>query len=349
MYDPNCEATNEQTIIAAHWECLRRNGEFRSLCDRWLKSEQFRNSFVLTPAYYNLKHHTPRCALDWMLRTAERVLLAQVQIVSMKWMVDSRFNFGPMVCHENFSPAALTRKNWQEFFSVEPMANPPPPLRVTQSWDCTPAPFQEQFRIAYGLANDFSEIGSRLQRHSEILRVAAQKLAAGDPLNETAIIADFLFRSGSELRDLREFSKVFAIPKRRYSEKQFNQLLRQIRDNFTASIPLLPTKTYDSHESYLGTAEDWRWFLDAEGMGLDVRKTVDLRKLSERYSEDLRHRAIRGKAPRRAKPHGFTGSKIPAKAIKNRRRTVKRHVLAIESWIHRTYPPQPFDADPQAL
>jgi hypothetical protein len=48
-YDPNCEATNEETVIAAHWECLRRNSEFCSLSERWLKSNDFRRTHALSP------------------------------------------------------------------------------------------------------------------------------------------------------------------------------------------------------------------------------------------------------------------------------------------------------------
>jgi hypothetical protein len=347
MYDPNCEETNEETVIAAHWECLRRNSEFRSLSERWLKSENFRHSYALTSDYHDLQHHTSRCALDWMLTTTQRVRLAKFQIENRKWIFDCRFNFGPLVCHENFPPVAVTRENWRKFYRVEPMPDPPPPIHVDQPWNKTADLFKEKFRIAYSSDYHFGEINPGLNSVADFLRNAGIRLAR-DSVKESPIIAPLLFKLGSELRDLAEFCKAYAIPKRRHSEKQFKSFLEQIRENFNASVPLIPTKTYDAHKSYLGTIEDWRWFLKAESMGLDVRKAADLRTLSERYSEDLRERAIRGKAPRRAKAHGFTGSKIPGKVIKNRRRTVKRHVLTIESWIRRTYPPQPTSAPAKA-
>jgi hypothetical protein len=147
-------------------------------------------------------------------------------------------------------------------------------------------------------------------------------------------------RCAWELRDLAEFSKVFKIPKCRYSEKRFKSFLGQIHDSFKASNLLLPTKTYDTHESYQGTTEDWLWFLEAERLDLDIRKSADCYKLAEIYSEKLRQRAMRGKAPRRAKAHGHTGSKFSSKVIKNRRSVVKQHVRTIEKWILAAYPRQ---------
>lgn len=348
MYDPNCEETDEETVIAAHWECLRRNSEFRSLAERWLKSEKFRFSFALTSDYHDLQHHTPRCALDWMLTTAQRLRLARFQIKNFKWIHDCRFNFGPIICQENFSPVALTQKNLSKYFQLAPLKHLPLPLRVDRPWGEAPDLFKKQFRVAYGSDYHFGEISQGLNSVAKFLRDAGVSLHR-DPLKNGPTIAPLLFKLGSEMRDLAEFCKIFAIPKLRYSEKRFKSFLEQIRENFHESVPLVPTKTYDAHKSYLGTVEDWRWYLEAESLGLDVRKAADLRKLSERYSEDLRQRAMRGKAPGRAKAHGHTGSKIPSNVIKNRRRTVKRHVLAIKSWIRRAYPPQSPGADAKAI
>src|SRR5258708_15321935 len=136
------------------------------------------------------------------------------------------------------------------------------------------------------------------------MAIAASKLAAGDPRKEMPIIAHYVGEFGRELHKLAEFTKVFKIPKSRYSEKRFRLFLGQIRDVFKVSNLLVPTKAYDTHKSFLGTAEDWHWFLEAERLGLDIRKWADLYALSQHYSEDLRQRTMRGKAPRRAKPHG---------------------------------------------
>lgn len=342
MYDPNFEATNEETVIAAHWECLRRNSEFRSLSERWLNSEEFRHSHALTSDYDDSQHHTPRCALDWMLTTAQRVRLANFQIKSFKWKRDSRFNFGPIICRGNFSPPALALNNWQEFFSVQPMPDPPRHVHVSQSWDRTSDLFKIQFRIAYDSHGNFGEVNPNLCELAKFLREAAQSLTQ-HPRKKSVGIANALFWLGNQVRDLAEFYKVFAISKRHHSEKQFKELLHQIRDNFNASVPLIPTKKYTTHKSYYGTPEDWRWFLEAERLGLDVQKSADLRKLSVRYSEVLR--AMRGKAPPLAKTHGFTGEKISGKLVKNRRSTVKRHVLAIQEWIRNAYPPEHFDCE----
>lgn len=339
-YDPNCEVTNAKSVVAGHWELLRRNKEFRALSARWLKSEVFRRSHALSPNYHDMQNHTPRCAWDWMLTAAQRVRLAEFQIENLHWLFDNDFNFGPIICRENFPPAKVTKKNWRKFLRVEPLPDAPPPITVGQSWNCTPDLFKQQFRLAYASANEFGEINARLQEHGNILARAASKLAAGDPLKEISVIADYLFALGSELRDLAEFSKVFNIPKCRYSEKRFKSFLGQIHDSFKTSNLLFPTKTYDTHESYQGTNEDWFWFLEAERLGLDIRKSADCYKLAEIYSGKLRERAMRGQAPRRAKAHGHTGSKFPSKVIKNRRSVVKQHVRTIEKWILTAYPRQ---------
>jgi len=329
-HNPCLLGENEEKVVAGHWELLRRNKEFRALSARWLKSEEFRCSHALSPNYHDMQNHTPRCAWDWMLTAAQRVRLAKFQIEKLHWLFDNDFNFGPIICRENFPAAAVTGKNWRKFLWVEPLPNPPLPITVNQSWNRTPDLFKQQFRLAYASANEFGEINARFQEHGNILARAASRLAAGDPLNEISVIADYLFALGKELRDLAEFSKVFKIPNGRCSEKRFKSFLGQIHDSFKASNLLLPTKTYDTHESYLGTTEDWLWFLEAECLGLDIRKSADCYKLAEIYSGKLRQRAMRGQAPRRAKAHGHTGSKFSSKVIKNRRIVVKRHVLTID-------------------
>jgi hypothetical protein len=336
-YNPNCEATNAEKVVAGHWELLRRNKEFRALSAHWLKSEKFRRSLALSPNYHDMQNHTPRCAWDWMLTAAQRVRLARFQIENLRWLFDNDFNFGPIICRENFPAAAVTGKNWRKYLRVEPLPDAPPPITVGQSWNCTPDLFKQQFRRADASANEFGEINARLQEHG-ISLARASKLAAGGSLKGISDIAGDLFTLGKELRELAEFFKVFKIPKSRYSEKQFKLFLGQIHDSFKASNLLLPTKTYDTHESYLGTTEDWYWFLEAERLGLDVRKSADCYKLAEKYSETLRERAIHGKAPLRTKAHGHTGSKFSSKVIKNRRSAVRRHVLNIEKWIRAAYP-----------
>ena len=339
-HNPCLLGENEEKVVAGHWELLRRNKEFRALSARWLKSEVFRRSHALSPNYHDMQNHTPRCAWDWMLTAAQRVRLAKFQIEKLHWLFDNDFNFGPIICCENFPAAAVTGKNWRGYLKVESLPNPPPPITVDQSWNCTPDLFKQQFRLAYASTNEFGEINARFQEHGKSLARAASRLAAGDPLNEISVIANYLFTLGSELRNLAEFFKVFKIPKCRCSEKRFKSFLGQIHDSFKASNLLLPTKTYDTHESYQGTDEDWLWFLEAERLGLDIRKSADCYKLAEIYSGKLRQRAMRGQAPRCAKAHGHTGSKFSSEVIKNRRSTVKRHVLTIENWIRAAYPRQ---------
>lgn len=344
IYDPNHEATNEEKVIAGHWECLRRNKKFRAISARWLKSEKFRRSHALSLNYHDMQQHTPRCAWDWMLTADQRVSLGKFQLEKLRWFFDNDFNFGPIICRQNFSPVYAGSKNWLHFLKVEPMPNPPTPITVDQAWDSTPEMFKKQFRLAYRPPHEFEEVNARLAEHVMPLRMAAKKLAAGDPLKEMPVIAHYLFTLANELRDLAEFFKVFKIPKSRQSEKQFTLLLGKIHESFKASNLLLPTKTYDRNKSYQGTDEDWHWYLEAERLGLDISKSADCYKLAEIYSHLLRQRVMRGNAPRRAKSHGHSGSKIPSKVIKGRRSIVKRHVRAIERWVEAAYPPQKNDA-----
>lgn len=337
-YDPNCEATNPEKVVAGHWELLRRNVEFQELSRRWVQSEVFRQSHALSPHYHDMQNHTPRCAWDWMLTAAQRVRLAKFQIDKRAWLHDPSFNFGPILCRHNFSPAALTVDNLQDFWHVVEMPDAPAPITLAQSWDSKPEAFKKQFRLAYAPPAKIGEINERLHELANLLRVTASKLANGDPLKEMQLIAHHLFKFGDELMELAEFSKVFKIPRRRYSEARFNSLLGEIRASFKAADLLWPTKTYDTHKSYQGTDEDWRWFLVAEQLGLDVRKSSDCYKLAEIYCEDLRRRARTGNAPCRTKAHGHTGTKFSSKVIKARRSAVKRHVLSIEKWIREVFP-----------
>jgi hypothetical protein len=272
-----------------------------------------------------------------MLTVEQRLRLAEFQIEKLHWFFEPDFNFGPIICRENFSRAAVTRKNWRDFLRVEPRPNAPPPITVSQSWASVPELFKEQFLLAYSSNAEFGEVNARLDELGNLLRIAAIKLAAGEPLTEIHSIANSLLDFGSELHQLAEFSKVFKIPKRCYSEKRLNQLLDEIRESFQAARLLVPTKRYDTHASYQGTSEDWRWFLEAERLGLDIHKSADAYKLAEIYSEDLRQRTMSGKAPRRAKGHGFSGTKVPSLVLKNRRSIVKRHVLTIKEWIRAAY------------
>src|SRR5262245_37165573 len=122
-YDPNSEGTDAEKGVAAHWECLRRNEDFRALSARWLQSVKFRLSHALSQAYHDPQNHTPRCAWDWMLTAAQRISLAKFQIEKLLWFFDRAFNFGPITCRENFSSSRLTKENLCEYFQIEALAN----------------------------------------------------------------------------------------------------------------------------------------------------------------------------------------------------------------------------------
>ena len=238
-YNPNSEATNTEQVIAGHWELLRRNGEFRLISKRWLASEEFRHTHALSPHYHDMQHHTPRCAWDWMLTATQRVRLAKFQIEKEHWVPDRRFNFGPITLQQPFSMSTVTRENHRDKLGLvraEPIPDPPPPISADHSWNGTPDLFKQQFRLAHNSRNEFGEINSRLDELAKHLRVTANRLASGDPLKERPIIAHYLFEFGTELHELAEFSKVFKIPKSRYSGQRFKQFLGEIHDSFKRYI-----------------------------------------------------------------------------------------------------------------
>ncbi len=339
-YNPTSESTNSERVIAAIWECLRRNEKFRSVATQWLASADFRFAHAATVDYHNPQVHTQRCALDWMLTSAERIRLAEVQIAKFRWWTDHRFNFGPIQCDSNPALRARSRKELQTLLQPTPLPNPPQPITVEQSWSQVPEQFKAQFRFAHFSQQQFGELNQRLEEISKIVREMPAKLLGADAPKHLPQIADTLGRIGLELNELAQRNKIFVIPWSRYSNNRFQQMLDTVKASFSRAKMLVPTKRYDRHSSYLGTTEDWRWFLKAEHQRLNIQKSADLRTLATQYSEDLRQRAIQGKAPRRAKPHGFTGEKVPGTAVKNRRRTVARHVRSIQNWIALAYPPE---------
>jgi hypothetical protein len=340
IYDPNAENSEEEKVFAARWELLRRNREFIGVAEKWICSSDYRRVFSASPDYHNLAVHRPRCALDWMLTPRERHELAKVQIPALRWMYEQRFNFGPIICRLK-APAvtARNRDHLISLFEVRPLQTRAPVLHLDDDWRHCPAGFKRQFRLACAEPMDCEAINGQLDDISKWMNQAAQKIGTGDECGEAVYIAVRLSEIATRLRRLAEFSIVFSFPKRRIPERIFRSWIHLLRQAHTEMQLIEPTSKYDRHKSFLGTAEDWRWFLQAERLGLDVKRSRDLSKLAHVYSEDLRAMNLLGKARNTVKSHGFSGSAVPKAVVRNRRSTVKKHVRSIEHWINQQYPP----------
>jgi hypothetical protein len=338
-YDPNDETDGQEQLVAAHWEAMRRNAGFREIAERWIVSEEFRHAHVETDAYHNAQVHFPRCSLDWMITSKERVKLSEFQREKLRWFRDLRYNFGPIQCRQNMPLEYLTRETAKDFVTVEPAEGTARRLKLTNSWKSAPKGFKDQFRFAILQPMELEEIGEDLKEVGNRLRQIAAGLAGSGPPVEDAIIAHFLSEAGTTLRDIGEFNRVFSIPHRNYSQNTFSAELNRIEAAFKNDGRIKPEKKYNLHKSYLGTAADWHWFLEAEHRGLDPRRDADAYALADLYSEDLRRQGSHRR--KNAKSHGFQGTKVPAKAKANRRATIRRHIGNLRRWIEGIYPPAP--------
>jgi len=340
VYNPAKEASDEEQVFACRWELLRRNKQFQAVVKKWVASDSFREAHALTPEYINVL--VPRCALDWMLTAEQRIGLAKFQIEKLKWKLKPYPNFGPIIYRQKPS-VSISRMDIANFVEFREMENAPKPVRLDQAWDKVPQPFKHQFRYAVlptPLKPGFDSINKMITDTSRFLLIISRYLNAGDPHQEMKAMAEQVCELGERLRDLSAHYQLYRIAHGSYSSTTFKKYLARITTDFSGPHGEIYAGTkYDRHRSFLGTAEDWRWFLEAEERGLDIKKAADLYTLAELYCEDLRQRAMRGKAPRRTKAHGFTGAAFSHKAIKNRRTAVKRHVLSIQEWIEKENPP----------
>lgn len=337
-YNPATEASDEEKRYACRWELLRRCLQFRAVAKKWVATDSFRKAHALTPDYNDVL--VERCALDWMLTPEQRLDLARFQIEELRWKRHPHPNFGPITYRQK-SLVGMSRKNAADLLKLRPLQNAPKPVTPNEAWDKVSESFKRDFRLAVRpalLKSAFAPINSIIADASRLVRVIGRKLALGDPFHEMNGMAEALEEIGEKLHDLASLHQLYRLVRGPYSSKTFKGFLAQIEKDFSGPHgEIFDGRKYDRHRSYLGTVEDWRWFLEAERLGLGIRKSADLRTLSELYSEDLRQRKMRGKAPPRAKVHGHTGSKFSGKVIKNRRIVVKRHVRTIEKWILLAY------------
>jgi hypothetical protein len=235
----------------------------------------------------------------------------------------------------------MSRKTAYEAVEVRPMRDSPGPITTAMSWNDVPEPFKIQFRYSSQPRRAaFASINKALAQTALDLGIIARRLQVGPRVEETESITNAVFEHAAELHQLAGNYRIYRIAHGDYSNAVFKRFFDSIKKDFSGEYgTIFSGRKYDAHGSYLGTAEDWKWFLEAESRGLEINKSADQYKLAILYSEDLRHRKIRGKAPPQTKAPGHTGSSFSSKTIKGRRSAVKRHVLNIQKWIKWMYQP----------
>ena len=318
IYSPWDEDTNSEQVIAAHWELLRRNQPFQSIAARWCESPDFRLQYCLTTDYHNLQVHYHRCALDWMLSPTKRLQLAEHQIAELRWFRDLRFNFGPIkACYISSLLGITSAKDIRKGLDIQPMQMTGMPICLDQNWSIVPVEFQQQFRFACIQPSEVFEITPLVQQAAALLRLAGHTLASKElSRDELLEIAHALAKHGDELREIGEFSKIFSVPVSNYSSKGFESRLETIRSSFRNEGRIDPESKYNVHKSYMGTKEQWRWFLESEATSQRAAALEFAREKAKSQTWD------------------------PDSAWESYGRGIGRSVEAIETWIGRIYPPR---------
>jgi hypothetical protein len=333
-YDPTSEETNQEQVVATHFEGLRRNLKFREIGRQWVSSEDFRKKHSLTTDYHHPSIHFPRCLLDWLLSAPDRVELFKHQAANLKVFSDVRLNFGPIVLERMFPRHKLRRKNAEGYMRALPLPDAPAPITVDQTWQSVNSQFKEQFRFAVQPPAEFRDMGAWSKEWAKQLGLFAGVLQKEPTPEEIDIMAGHLLDLSSMLHDLSEIYKLVAIPNWTYSRRGMNAVLKQVETIFSSLGQLVSDKKYNAHKSYCCTRDDWRWLLEAEARGLDIRKSADLYELARLYSEHLRQTAPGQRRPN-VRTRGFRAS---SELLRNRRATVRAHVQTVIGWIEKIYP-----------
>jgi hypothetical protein len=336
-YDPNSEKDQSNQTAALHFELLRRNGSFQQLARRWIADPAFRIAHSESSDYHHSQIHFPRCALDWMISGAARVELARVQLAAGRWFKDNRFNFGPIIATQTLHPLDARRETMPNAFSLQPLPDAPPPVQLEQTWPNTPGIFRQQFSVAVHDGGEFQVVTEQVHEAGDYLHWAAARLRRNDAPEKLPQIIEQLSALGEHFRNLAEFQRIFAVPNASCPPGKFNEYLDAIHNHCSEAGQIVGG--YSAHASWLGTKDQWRYFLIAERHGWDPKNLGHMYELARIYSQDLRNRRYEKSARRDAQPHGFKGDAVSSKVIKDRRSTVRRSVVAIQEWIENIYPP----------
>lgn len=334
-YDPNSEKEQRIQTAALHYELLRRNAEFKEVAARWIADPKFRIGYAASNDYRHPQLHFARCALDWMISGKERVELAGAQLAAGQWFHDNRFNFGPLIAAQSFHDLDVSVKNLADSFSLQPLPAATP-LRLDRSWPDTPGAFRNQYILAVHDGGEFQVVTNHMHDAGVYLRWAAHRIYKNDAPEKLPEIIQRLRGLGQYLHDLAEFQNIFAVPNAYCPPGKFNEYLDAIRTHCSEAGQVVGK--YSPHASWLGTRDQWRFFLMAEAHGWDIKNPQHLYQMARVYSEELRQRRYDRTARMDAKQHGFKGTAVPSKVITARRSTVRKVVTAIQEWIANIYP-----------
>jgi hypothetical protein len=336
-YDPNSETCLTDRDAALRWELLRRNDAFGKLAALWCRNPRFRLKHSETEDYHHDQVHFPRCALDWMLTGKDRAELARSQIAQGAWFADERFNFGPIRVELKVSPLLIRKDNIADCFRIGSLTGANPVLRLEQPWPATSEHFRRQFMVAISGDDQFSVLSDELKEAGRYLRWAAARFQRGDKPQAIPEIIQTLESLGERIHELAEFHHIFAVPSAHCRPDNLKQHLDAIRNYCT--VAGTGNARYNAHESWLGTAQAWRWFLVAEQRGLDPKDSKQMYELAREYSESLRQARYDKTLRTGAKVEGFRGAPVSSQTLKNRRATLARFILLIRHWIEAIYPP----------
>ena len=319
----NPAKAGEEATSAALWELLRRNKRFSAYAQEWIDSERFRRRESIDfegpkECYLQVSDYV-RCALDWMLTPEQRCNLAKDQIRNLTFKTQPEYNFGPILVQKNYSwiREPITRDTIGQMWKVAPDPRGESPLRISQPWDKTPNQFRNQFTLGFKgpemVCVDPTHNGHGLFKH------ANQLLGNPDPEEVKQIAQELVFLS-DQLRRLGGDFLVFALPRVNLSRRLFDRMMKQIENDYLkAGLKITGPRRFDTRRSFLGTSEDWEWFLESEAQAFNHYSTAEvyLRR---------KHPNLQWKTRKESKRRQQIGG------------TIRKHVLAIRGWIDRVYP-----------
>jgi hypothetical protein len=346
LYDPTTEPNLGQRSSAGRWELLRRNAAFRRTARRWVLDRNFRLRHAQSEDYYNEVVHFPRCALDWMIPADQRIELARHQLSKGHWIGDLRFNFGPITAKLLCPAPLLSHQNIAQSFEVRPRSSSPFCLTLEQAWPETPPAFKDQFVVATRGDVKFEVLTEQLKEVGVYLRWAARRVLREDNSQKRLEIAETLFELGQQLLDKGEFQHVFGIPNELCSSGKLSEYIDAIRKHCFDAGQIVDR--YTRHASWLGTGNQWHYFLVAEQRGFDPTNTAHMAQLAGFYSEALKRGLHESTVRPNTKRHGFMGTGVPYKVIRNRRSTVREFITGLQEWIDNIYPPARWQAFTQS-
>jgi hypothetical protein len=297
--------SNVEKVAAAHWECKRRNAPFRATATRWLSDEAYRSELVE-------EDHRARCALWWMLTPDEACRLAKELIKRCRLIFDKQFNFGPVQCEfkPNQLKGPLSSRTLSDAFIVKPERGHKTVLSFDHNWLEAPFGFRSQFLIACSGTEDLHFLDGR-ELLMNLFDLAKRLMACSDAA-EAHSLGRMLLGNLHELGGYDGKLVILKVEGIEYPPWRVKELLEQVR----RAIPMIAGHR-EEKQSWYGTEENWRWFLEWESANQNVRKAANI--------------YVKEKSPCTTKQKS-----IPARQ-RDARKTIKTHVQVINRWIKESY------------